>query len=72
MADKTKIQKEIGYPIGAIPLIGHNLPCIFDEAILEYDYVFGGTGDEFHTLKIVPRDLLRLSNVMRKLSFNRA
>lgn len=68
MADKTKIQRDIGYQIGAIPLIGHNLPCIIDESILEYDYVFGGSGDELHTLKIAPSDLLRLNNVMRRVS----
>lgn len=70
MADKVKIQKEIGYQIGAIPLVGHNLPCIFDESILEYDYIFGGSGDELHTLKIVPSDVLRLNNVIKRIFDN--
>jgi prolyl-tRNA editing enzyme YbaK/EbsC (Cys-tRNA(Pro) deacylase) len=37
MADKEKVKKETGYQTGAIPLVGHSLPCIFDECLLEHD-----------------------------------
>ena len=67
MADKEKVEKEIGYQTGTVPLIGHNLPCIFDNSLLENDYVFGGSGDVRHTLKIVPNDILRLNNVIKHI-----
>ena len=65
MADKEKVEKAIGYKMGAIPLIGHNLPCVFDKGLFEHDYIYGGSGDELHTLKIVPEDVSRLNNVIK-------
>ena len=67
MAGKEMIKKITGYEIGAIPLIGHDLPCVFDDFLLENDYIYGGTGDEKHTLKIVPDDILRLNNVIKHI-----
>jgi len=67
MADKDSIEKAIGYKTGTIPFIGHNLPCVFDKCLLEHDYIYGGSGDEFRTLKISPYDVLRLNNVIKNL-----
>lgn len=53
-----------GYQAGAVPLIGHNLPCVLDNDLLENDFIYGGSGDEHHTLKIAPGDVLRLNNVI--------
>jgi len=67
MADREKVQKMTGYEIGVIPLIGHNLPCVFDDCLLNYDYIYGGSGDELHTLKITPNDVIRLNNVIKHI-----
>lgn len=67
MADKEKVQKTTGYEIGAIPLVGHNLPCVFDNYLLENDYIYGGSGDTFHTLKIAPHDVCNLNNVIKNI-----
>ena len=64
MADRREVEKQIGYNVGAIPLIGHDLPCIFDDSLLKHDYIYGGTGDELVTLKIKPQDVKRLNNVI--------
>jgi prolyl-tRNA editing enzyme YbaK/EbsC (Cys-tRNA(Pro) deacylase) len=64
MADRRKIEQQIGYGVGVIPLIGHDLPCIFDDSLLNYDYIYGGTGDELVTLKIKPQDVKRLNDVI--------
>ncbi len=64
MADRRKVEKLIGYNVGAIPLIGHDLTCIFDDSLLKHDYIYGGTGDELVTLKIKPEDVKRLNNVI--------
>ena len=66
MADKDQAETATGYLIGAIPLIGHNLPCLFDSTLLDFDYIYGGTGDELHTLKILPADVIRLNEVIHQ------
>lgn len=62
MADRTEVHAATGYEAGAIPLIGHNLPCLLDSALLELDYMYGGTGHPNFTLKIKPADVVRLNN----------
>lgn len=64
-ADKKEILLKTGYNIGAIALVGHNLPCFMDERLLNMDYIYGGTGDYYHTLKINPKDVMRLNNHTR-------
>ena len=64
MANSEKVKTETGYAVGAIPIIGHNLPCIIDECLFDNDYIYGGTGDELRTLKIAPYDIVRLNNVI--------
>jgi len=67
MADSGKVLEMTGYETGAIPLIGHRLPCVFDDWLLVFDYIYGGTGDSLHTLKINPADVIRLNNVVKHL-----
>jgi len=67
MADREKVQSEIGYAVGAIPLIGHDLPCVFDDCLFDNEYIYGGSGDELHTLKIAPKDVIRLNNVVKHM-----
>lgn len=64
LADKRDIMESIGCPAGAVPLVGNGLPCIFDERLLIYDYIYGGTGNACRTLKIRPADALRLNQVL--------
>ena len=61
LANKSDVLKVTGYEVGAVPLIGHNLPCLFDSKLLNFTYIYGGTGDKFHTLKIAPQDILRIN-----------
>ena len=67
MADRKKVLKQTGYEVGTIPLVGLELDCIFDDALLEYDYIYGGTGDPLVTLKIAPGDVARLNRVIGRL-----
>ncbi len=64
IADRKKVEEQTGYKVGTIPLIGHGLPCIFDDKLLRFDTIFGGTGNEFVTLKISPKDVKRLNRVI--------
>lgn len=63
MADRKKIKTLTGYDAGSIPLVGLDIPCLFDQKLLRHDVVYGGTGDEFATLKISPADLLKLNEI---------
>ncbi len=64
LADKKKAEKATGYEVGAVPLVGVELPCIFDDRLLENDFIYGGSGNAFFTLKISPKDVKRLNNVV--------
>jgi len=64
LADLAEVRENTGYHVGAIPLIGHNLPLIFDKKLLDFDYVYGGSGDALHTLKIAPRDIVRFNRTV--------
>lgn len=62
MADRDEITRVTGYEAGAIPLIGHELPCLMDKQLLKLDFLYGGSGDVYHTLKITPQDIVRLTS----------
>jgi len=64
MAHRGIIEQQTGFEVGSIPLVGLNLPAIFDSKLLEYDYVYGGIGDAFVTLKIAPEDVKRNNNII--------
>lgn len=64
MADPKKIKEFTGFDVGSIPLVGLNIPCLFDNKLLKHDYVYGGTGDEYLTLKIEPKALLQLNEII--------
>jgi prolyl-tRNA editing enzyme YbaK/EbsC (Cys-tRNA(Pro) deacylase) len=64
MATRAEVRAATGHEPGAIPLIGHGLPCVFDDDLLAFDRVYGGSGDPLHTLAIAPADLRRLNAVV--------
>ena len=63
MADRKKVEKQTGYLTGCIPLVGLGIPCIFDRKLLCHDFIYGGTGDELLTLKINPKDLIKVNEI---------
>ena len=68
LADRKKVEKQTGYQTGSIPLVGLDLPCIFDDLLLAFEYIYGGCGDELRTLKIAPGDVKRLNPVVFTLT----
>lgn len=63
MAKPQRILEKTGYEAGSIPLIGLEIPCIFDNRLLAFDFIYGGSGDPLHTLKIRPQDVKRLNDI---------
>lgn len=64
MANRQEIVEKYGIVSGQVPLIGHNLPCIIDKRIFKNEFVYGGTGDLYYTLKINPNDLVKANRVV--------
>ncbi|MDR2916121.1 MAG: YbaK/EbsC family protein [Tannerella sp.] len=69
-ADEKEVLDATGYEIGRIPLVGHDLPYVLDSQLFDFDFIYGGTGDPYHTLKISPNDLLRLNNNSKTICFS--
>lgn len=67
LASKDSVKQKTGFNPGSIPLVGTNLPCVIDNRLLKYDFVYGGSGQAACTLKISPRDLEKLNEVVGKI-----
>jgi len=67
LANKKDIKKSMGFSVGAIPLVGHKLPTIMDSELCKYEYIYGGTGRGDYTLKISPRAVFQLNDVIAKI-----
>jgi len=63
-----KVYDVTGFQPGNLPLLGIDLPCLFDESLLRYPLVYGGTGQEDLTLAVAPQALLALHRVAARLS----
>ena len=64
LAPPQLVKEKTGYTVGAVPLIGHGLPCLLDNNIRQFDLIYGGSGDPLSTLEIAPGDLIRLNDVI--------
>ncbi len=53
--------RRMGLVPGLIPLVGLPLPHGIDEGLFRHESVYGGTGHPDWTLRIPPRELLRLN-----------
>ncbi|MDR3564470.1 MAG: YbaK/EbsC family protein, partial [Negativicutes bacterium] len=49
---------------GDTPLVGLDLPTVFDKKLLQYPFVYGGSGQPNRTLKIAPAALTKLNQVV--------
>lgn len=61
LANKNTVFQITGFAPGDTPLIGINLPSIFDKRLLQYPFIYGGSGQPNRTLKISPAALLQLT-----------
>ena len=64
LASKETVLEKLNMKTGEVALVGHGLPCILDELILENDYIFGGVGNTHYTLKINPKHLGKVNEVI--------
>ena len=61
VARPDEVLAATGYPVGAVPPLGHRqpLPAVLDESVLQYEVVYAGGGAENALLKIAPQALLQ-------------
>lgn len=64
LATKDEVQQGTGYSVGTIPIFEIPFPYIIDKRLLEYSYIYGGTGKRDYTLKVNPNAILKLNTVV--------
>jgi len=59
-ADPETVLALTGYPVGAVPPIGHRqrIPVLVDPAVTDYPVVYGGGGSDNALLRMNPLDIL--------------
>jgi prolyl-tRNA editing enzyme YbaK/EbsC (Cys-tRNA(Pro) deacylase) len=61
LADAETVLRLTGYPAGGVPPFGHPaaLPTLLDRAVLAWNVIYGGGGDDHTLLRITPEELAR-------------
>jgi prolyl-tRNA editing enzyme YbaK/EbsC (Cys-tRNA(Pro) deacylase) len=67
LADAETVLRLTGYPAGGVPPFGHPAPLLtlLDRAVLAWDVVYGGGGDDHTLLRIAPDELARATGAER-------
>lgn len=65
MAEPEEVEEHTGYPVGAVPPLGHKRPLrtLLDEQLLEREEVYVGGGSDDVMLEIEAADLKKLPDV---------
>jgi prolyl-tRNA editing enzyme YbaK/EbsC (Cys-tRNA(Pro) deacylase) len=58
-AAAEEVRAATGFAIGGVPPFGHDLPVLFDEALLEHQRVWAAAGDPHSLFEVDPRELAR-------------
>ena len=58
-AAADEVRAATGFAIGGVPPFGHDLPVLFDEALLEHERVWAAAGDPHSLFGVDPRELGR-------------
>ncbi len=58
-AQADEVRAATGFAIGGVPPFGHDLPVLFDEALMEHGRVWAAAGDPHSLFAVDPRELAR-------------
>jgi prolyl-tRNA editing enzyme YbaK/EbsC (Cys-tRNA(Pro) deacylase) len=63
LADPETVLRLTGYPAGGVPPFGHPVPLLtlLDRAVMAWDAVYGGGGDDHTLLRVAPSELARVT-----------
>jgi len=56
-AKADEVRAATGFAIGGVPPFGHDLPVLFDEALLAHERVWAAAGDPHSLFEVDPREL---------------
>jgi prolyl-tRNA editing enzyme YbaK/EbsC (Cys-tRNA(Pro) deacylase) len=56
-AQADEVRAATGFAIGGVPPFGHDLPVLFDEALLRHERVWAAAGDPHSLFEVDPREL---------------
>jgi prolyl-tRNA editing enzyme YbaK/EbsC (Cys-tRNA(Pro) deacylase) len=56
-AAADEVRAATGYAIGGVPPFGHDVPVLFDEALLDHERVWAAAGDPHSLFCVDPREL---------------
>jgi prolyl-tRNA editing enzyme YbaK/EbsC (Cys-tRNA(Pro) deacylase) len=56
-AAAEEVRAATGFAIGGVPPFGHDLPVLFDEALLQHQRVWAAAGDPNSLFEVNPREL---------------
>lgn len=62
MAKAREVEKFTGYPVGALPPVGHGIRTFIDREMLRHDKVVGGGGTTHTLMEMKSEDVVKLSN----------
>jgi prolyl-tRNA editing enzyme YbaK/EbsC (Cys-tRNA(Pro) deacylase) len=57
-AGANEVRAATGFAIGGVPPFGHDLPVVFDSALLDHQQVWAAAGDPYSLFCVDPRELL--------------
>ena len=58
-AQAAEVRAATGFAIGGVPPFGHDLPVLFDEALMGHERVWAAAGDPHSLFCVNPRELAR-------------
>ncbi|HZG17012.1 MAG TPA: YbaK/EbsC family protein [Candidatus Bathyarchaeia archaeon] len=64
LAKPKEVEQVTGSTVGSVSLINPDIPTFIDRELYRFDYVYGGTGVPQTTLKIQPKDIEKLNNIV--------
>lgn len=64
LAKPQEVEQVTGSKIGSVSLINPGIPTIIDRELYRFTYIYGGTGVSHTTLKIAPKNIEELNQVI--------
>jgi prolyl-tRNA editing enzyme YbaK/EbsC (Cys-tRNA(Pro) deacylase) len=61
-ASADEVRAATGFPVGGVPPFAHDLPVVFDEALLSHDHIYAAGGDGNSLFEVDPKNLASCTN----------
>jgi prolyl-tRNA editing enzyme YbaK/EbsC (Cys-tRNA(Pro) deacylase) len=58
-AAPDEVRAATGYAVGGVPPFGHDVPVLFDEALLQHERIWAAAGDPHSVFEVDPHELAR-------------